>query len=128
MISKRAETLFRETPPLVEAHFKCAANPYNPVSNPEGYINLGTAENFLIEDKLLEKIKTIPPVSGKNLHYDFPWGSIELRKSYAEFLNKFMNIKDVTEDKIAVASGASALIEILSYIIFNEGDRVLIIS
>ena len=52
MISKRAEILFKETPPLVEAHFKCAADPYHIETNRDGYINFGTAENFCLKKNL----------------------------------------------------------------------------
>ena len=128
MISKRAEILFKETPPLVEAHFKCAADPYHIETNRDGYINFGTAENFLLEEKLVEKISTIPNITGKTLHYDFPWGSEALRTSYASFAEKFLGIENINSDNIAVGCGLSAIIEILSFSVFDEGDKVLTIA
>jgi len=128
MISQRAQVLFQETPPLVTAHFKCAQDPYDKENNPKGYINFGTAENFLIEDKLISKINEVPSLSAKDLHYNYPCGSIELRKNYSEFLKKFLAIDKFDENHIAVGCGLSAILEILSFVIFNEGDEVLTVS
>lgn len=128
MISNRAEILFKETPPLVVAHFKCAEDPYHPDNNPNGYINFGTAENFLVEKELLDKIAETPALQAKHLHYTYPWGSPELRQSYTSFLKKFLNIQCIDAESVAVGCGLSSIIEILSYSIFNEGDKVLTIS
>lgn len=128
MISNRAQVLFKETPPLVEAHFKCAADPFHEKDNLNGYINFGTAENFLIEEILLEKINKAPKLKAKELHYNFPWGSLELRNSYTEFLKEFLKVDKFEADNVAVSCGLSSVIEILSYAIFNEGEKVLTIA
>ena len=120
MISNRAQILFQETPPLVTAHFKCAQDPYHPETNPQGYINFGTAENFLIEEVLLEKIAKAPPLQKSHLHYNYPWGSVELRKNYTQFLNKFLAIDKFDENDISVGCGLSAVIETLSYTLFDK--------
>lgn len=128
MISNRAQILFKETPPLVTAHFKCAQDPFHPESNIGGYINFGTAENFLIEDLLLDKIAQAPSLNKSDLHYNYPWGSIELRKNYTEFLSKFLAIDKFDENDVSVGCGLSAVIESLSYTLFDSGDKVMTIA
>lgn len=127
MISKRAEKLFTETPPLVDAHFVCAKNPFNAQTNPEGYVNLGTAENFLPEEALLKKLAQTPALTAKQLHYDISYGGQELRETYVNFLQKFLNIT-IPASQTAVTSGVSAAIELLANVMFDAGECILTLA
>lgn len=127
MISKRAEKLFTDTPPLVNAHFVCASDPFNAQTNPDGYVNLGTAENFLPEAALLEKLAQAPALTAKQLHYDVSFGGQALRENYSLFLKKFLNIS-VPAELTAVTSGVSAAIELLANVMFDAGDTVLTLA
>lgn len=126
MISKRAERLFGEDPPLVKAHFKCATDPFSE-DNLEGYINLGTAENHLMDAELKQKLDEIV-IKDNPFHYNYPQGSLELRNAYAKFSEYFLNIKNMKIDNICVSSGLSSVLEILSYVLCDEGDEVLCFS
>lgn len=127
MISKRARKLFTETPPLVNAHFVCAQNPFDAASNPSGYVNLGTAENFLPEAALLSKLADVPALSAKHLHYDISFGGQYLRENYSKFLQHFLNIS-IAPELTAVTSGVSAALELLAHVMFDAGDKIMTLA
>ena len=55
MISKRAEVL-SESPNFLYAGWqRCQMNGYDSERNPDGVINLGVAENKLMEDNIAER-------------------------------------------------------------------------
>lgn len=112
----------------MKAHFKCAEDPFCKIGNPNGYINLGTAENFLMDSEIKLKLKEVCENNSFKFHYDEPQGSLELRSSYVEFQKKFLNINIYTQKNIVFASGASAIIEMITNSICDEKDEVLILA
>lgn len=127
-VSKRSQIFLKETPPLVHAHFKCAEDPYHEENNPQGYINLGTAENFLNDSQVKEKFQELSSNADFNFHYDFPQGSQSLREAFKKFGEKFFSLEDLSLNNISIASGASAIIEILTHTLLDEGDEVLLMA
>lgn len=127
MISKRAQKLFTETPPLVDAHFRCAQDPFDAEANPNGFVNLGTAENFLPETQLLDKLAQAPALTAKQLHYDISFGSQALRETYTQFMQRFLNVS-MPPQLTAVTSGVSAAVELLAHVMFDAGDNILTLA
>jgi len=127
-LSQRSQSLVGDTPPLVLAHFKCASDPFNFQQNPEGYINLGTAENFLMEKEVSEKLQEIKNDFSFGFHYDYPQGAESLRKSFQNFAKRFLGIRQLPLTNIVFASGASAILEILSYVLCDPEDEILLMS
>jgi len=54
VFSKRAHIFFAEESPSMKAHSLCLAQPFSQL-NKNGYVNLGTAENHLMDDVLTSK-------------------------------------------------------------------------
>ena len=127
MTSARGKALLSTPPPLVVAHFACKKDPYDAQSNPGGYINLGTAENYLLWDVLEEKLRSFGGITAQATHYDFPGGSLALRTGLAEFLrDQFHARREITPDSIIVGAGTSTLLDMISFALCEEGEGILI--
>ena len=127
MISARARPLLADPPPLVEAHLRCAADPWDARHNPDGYLNFGTAENHRVEAEMLAAVRRLQADSLKagDLHYHDPAGSAELRGAFARFQTRFHGVPPMPASQVVVASGVSALLESLAYCLLDPGDAVL---
>lgn len=124
MLSQRAKHLIDQPQPLVEAHFTCQQDPYSQ-DNPKGYLGLGTAENGLLDDLMRSRLQHVSEVSASQLHYQPPFGSLPLRQAVSYFVANNFSL-DVSAEHIVVASGCSALLEMLAYALFDEQDQILI--
>ena len=128
MISNRASSLLNNNNPAAKAFNLCLADPFSTTKNPNGYLNLGIAENHLMEDESLQKIGNCSPLYPKLLHYNRPQGMPKLASSYAGFLNKFFKIENIKEDNIVMSTGLSAMLEMISYAHLNHEDEILSIA
>lgn len=124
-ISKRGVRLSEAPQPLVEAHFRCAANPWHETQNPDGYINLGTAENHLLFDLLEGRLNRGGFIEEHHTHYADLHGMEEFRETLAEFLRETTGV-EMQAEHIALGSGASAVLDMVMYAMCEPGDGVLI--
>src|SRR5438445_13752829 len=79
-VARRIERLVGETPPIAAAHFRAESRPYHPVDDPDGYLNLGTAENRLVWDLLAPLMTSARPVSAADTRYAPLHGTAALRE------------------------------------------------
>ncbi len=132
-LSTRGKSLVRDMPPLTFAHYNIADKLYDKDTNPEGYINMGTAETHLINNELIElldKIENRMELTPEHLHYDYFYGSVEFRTAIANYWQKliFKNKTDrkITKDNVSIGSGCSLALEMLATMLGNEGDVALV--
>ena len=125
MISRRAKQWGKHEAYLVAAHIACAKDPFDPDSNPNGYINFGTAENLLLFDNIKPLLSECSEIHEKDSHYNELYGGWFFRKAIAGFLSKRAG-RRLSPSNIAVASGASAILEMLSFTLSDSGDGILI--
>lgn len=125
MISERGRRLSRHDPFLVKAHFRCADDPYEPETNPGGYVNLGTAENLIVFDLLEPLLTQAQEICEPDTHYNELHGAGFFREVIARFLSKRAG-RPLDPDNLAVASGASAVLENLAFVICDPGETILI--
>lgn len=125
ILSKRAKKLTEASQPLVKAHFLCADNPWEKVNNPDGYINLGTAENHLVYDLLEKPLHQAKNIREQHTHYDILYGSEEFRGALANYLSTLTE-SEVMANQIVVASGSSAILEMLVYALCDVDEGVII--
>lgn len=125
---------------LPEGIKRLLANMYDPVSNPDGIINAGIADNSLCRTELLEYFlaKDRLKLSPADLTYaDRFTTSTRLLKSLSKLFNERspdwpdkeespLPLKKVTPDQIAIASGATGILDELFWNICDEGDGVLL--
>jgi aspartate/methionine/tyrosine aminotransferase len=127
MISRRAEELGRHDPFLVKAHFACAAEPFDPAANPNGYVNFGTAENRILFDLVGPLLRESQEIAEADTHYNELHGAAFFRRAIVEFLGRRAS-RPLSPDNIAIASGATGILEILAFVLCDSGDAILIPS
>ncbi|TVQ15684.1 MAG: aminotransferase class I/II-fold pyridoxal phosphate-dependent enzyme [Balneolaceae bacterium] len=125
MLSNRGQKNLAGSNPLVAAHFNAEADPWHAQRNPEGYINMGTAENGLLYDLLKEKFNHTAPVSEKLTHYTDMRGDHNLRKAFAEFYSRGLNNR-IEPSQVVFSTGSSAILDQLAHLLFEPGDGILI--
>ena len=127
ILSKRGSKLVGEPQPLVQAHFKCAKDPYHPIDNPDGYINLGTAENHLMFDVLEPKLNQSPQLQEHHTHYDILYGTEPFRNALSSFLSRKLNAS-ISGESLAIASGSSAILDMLVNVLCDVGEGIILPS
>ena len=88
MISGRARRWAEHDPFLVKAHFACAKDPFDPDKNPGGYVNFGTAENYIVYDAIEPLLLEAQEIREKDTHYNELHGALFFREAIADFLSK----------------------------------------
>jgi 1-aminocyclopropane-1-carboxylate synthase len=108
--------------------FEVMADTYDAKTNPEGFINLGIAENTLMHPELLKYLRKNFRPSSNNLSYGCgPSGSVRLRKALANFFNKhFSPIRPVSPSHINASRGVTSSLERLAYELGDPGDKFLL--
>jgi aspartate/methionine/tyrosine aminotransferase len=125
MVSRTAAALAAATPAIAEAHFRAEAAPYDPVSRPDGYLNLGTAENRLLGDLLTELAAELPPFTERDTRYAPLHGTVLLRERIAELLGAAYRTP-VEPDHLVLVSGASAALDVIASVLCDPGDAIVL--
>lgn len=110
------------------------ANRYHISKNPDGIINLGTAENRLNNKELLEKLnhreeKDTEKLELKEEHllYGSYHGSDRLRNEIGLLLNRYFNPKiPFSKNNFVVGNGCGSLLNLFGHILFDPGDAALV--
>ncbi|KGO59252.1 Pyridoxal phosphate-dependent transferase, major region, subdomain 2 [Penicillium expansum] len=108
---------------------KLLAVPYDKIDNPNGIINLGLAENYLMHTEISDRLKTgfNVDLSAHLTYGQGPVGSPRLLKALANFFNtNFDPIRPVSQNEILVTSGVAALIDTLTWCICDDNEGILI--
>jgi len=98
----------------------------DPVTNPDGYIPLCTAENKLVADLLLAKLAQVRNVPASALGYTDMLGSPAFRSRLASFLERHVVRRSIDPENVAVLAGAGTVLEQLFHVIADVGDAVLV--
>lgn len=135
LLSERGRKWVRTVPPLVKAHFDNFYNMYDKNTNPNGLINMGTAESHLVNREVCDLLETVSnrmKLTGYNLHYNKFEGSLEFRTAIAKYWEKVIFGKEtegkLTSDNVAVCAGCTVALETLATLLADEGDVFLIPS
>ncbi|EFJ31841.1 1-aminocyclopropane-1-carboxylate synthase [Selaginella moellendorffii] len=107
-------------------------NPYDPVFNPGGCIQLGLAESKLSLDLLEQWLDSHPeatrfPVDEIAVYPDYA-GLASFRKVFASFMEEVLGGGQVAfdPDNIVMTAGATAAIDVLSFCLAQAGDVFLV--
>ncbi|PYI01150.1 PLP-dependent transferase [Aspergillus sclerotiicarbonarius CBS 121057] len=103
-------------------------NPWCPTTKPDGYVNVGVAENALMHDYLLDYINTTLTLPAKYLTYnDGAIGAERLRHAMAAFLNTHLQpIQPLTSNHLLVTNGVSSAVEHISWAFTDPGEGILL--
>jgi len=112
-----------------ELFAEASQNLYCPTTNPEGTFPLNIAENSIstsiIKDKLtaITQQNTMPDWVMK---YTDLKGNPSVREDVAKFMDRHLCKCPIDPDSIAFSAGASAIIEVSSFVLANPGDVAVI--
>ncbi|KAJ9630912.1 hypothetical protein H2203_001440 [Taxawa tesnikishii (nom. ined.)] len=100
---------------------------YDAGTNPNGFVNLGVSENYIMTEEVAEFATRKHEAAAKTFTYgEGPWGSERLRKAMANHMNKhFKPFEPVDANDIIFANGVTALCEMLGFSIAEPGDGIL---
>jgi aspartate/methionine/tyrosine aminotransferase len=125
LISERGKKLFEKPSAIFEFHKKCLLNAYHPVNNPDGIINLGTAENRLVWDLLEPKLNEMNRSHEGDCHYGPTYGHPVLHQALANFIDRSFGVK-LDPQGFVIGNGATAIIYMLGFTLCNEGDAFIV--
>ena len=105
----------------------CQADAFDRTDNPTGYINFGTAENYLLWDFLKPVLSAPRPIAPGDTHYGPMYGSDKFRGLLTQFLQRRTQ-RTLNPDALVVAGGAAAILDMLAWVLFSPGDGILLAS
>ncbi|MBW8799330.1 MAG: aminotransferase class I/II-fold pyridoxal phosphate-dependent enzyme [Streptomyces sp.] len=121
--SRQAARLVAGSPAIAQAHFRAEALPYHPRLRPDGWLNLGTAENRLVQDLHAET----PPrlLTARDTRYAPLYGTPELRAHIARHLADLGGGPVDPEDLVLVAGATSAL-DVAATALCDPGEAIVV--
>ncbi|WP_206619450.1 aminotransferase class I/II-fold pyridoxal phosphate-dependent enzyme [Streptomyces hoynatensis] len=125
MTSRQAERLLADTPAIADAHFRAEAEPYDPVSRPGGYLNLGTAENRLLWDLVGERLKGLGEFTEAAARYAPLHGTEVLRERIAALLSATFR-GPLAAGEVVVISGATGALDALATVLCDPGETIVV--
>ncbi|MDT3397228.1 aminotransferase class I/II-fold pyridoxal phosphate-dependent enzyme [Streptomyces sp. B1866] len=125
MVSRSAARLAAQAPAIAVAHFRAEEYPYHPRQRPDGYFNLGTAENRLVWDLLEPRLAGRPPLTAADTRYAPLHGTPALREAIAGFLSGVCR-RQVRADELVVVSGATGALDIAASALCDPGDAIVL--
>lgn len=117
---------------FVAAHFQCERNLFSE-ENPDGYVNFGSAQNFLHPDQVANLLaKSFYDVS--DAHYQSFSGTEDCRTAIASFLITLANNRTIQAEEtinvdpahIVVGNGIISVLEALAIALLDAGDHILV--
>ncbi|UJR21784.1 hypothetical protein I4U23_024859 [Adineta vaga] len=104
-------------------------NTYDDEFNVNGICNLGVAENYLCENELVSKLQSIQVWNTTHIYYPNSLGLLSFRQTLCKFFQNIFHLNyQLNPDRMLISSGLSGVMSLLSYIIGNRDDVLLIAS
>lgn len=108
---------------FVAAHFQCEENRFSS-ANPDGFVNLGSAQNALHADVLNKRLASCWH-HPEDTHYQAFHGTNDCREAIADYLQSQSGVP-VLPSSVVVGNGIISVLEALMVAVLNEGESVLI--
>jgi len=112
-----------------EIFMEAAQNLYCPEENPNGAFPLNIAENQLMTAEIREKLSAIikkNEIPEWTLKYTDLLGNADVRETVSKFMEHHLCKVPIAPETIGLSAGASAIIEVSSFVIANPSDVVVI--
>jgi aspartate/methionine/tyrosine aminotransferase len=126
MLSRRAQSLVAES--TFNEMWEIMKERWKKHDSPDGFVNLGVAENNLMRAELEEYLVAHVRMAGSNATYDDgPIGSIRLRAALAAFLSLHLKTaRPLEAGQIVVTNGVSSALEHVAWALADQGDVFLL--
>lgn len=108
---------------FVAAHFDCEQNRFSP-KNPDGFVNLGSAQNFLHADRLASRMRDITP-HHDDAHYQPFAGTQSCRTAIATHLGQIAHT-EIDSSDVIVGNGIISVLEALAVAMLDPHQSILI--
>ena len=112
-----------------DIYFQASQNLYDPIYNEEGVFTLNIAENVLSWPLLKTKIETISATESIPewvSSYTSCLGHPDFLRALADFMSANLTSCRLESTQLAVSAGATAVIEMTSWLLCDEGDVAVI--
>ncbi|XP_077994973.1 1-aminocyclopropane-1-carboxylate synthase-like protein 1 [Glandiceps talaboti] len=131
LLSQRGDNYLKTSVILEHGASAWQQNKYHKEKNPQGIINLGTAENIISHDLVAEKLSQLDNPfkvsSNELLRYQPYTGMPELKTSMTSFLNKHSNVyQPLDPANLVILNGCGPCIAALAQVLCNAKDAWLI--
>ncbi|XP_041472229.1 1-aminocyclopropane-1-carboxylate synthase-like protein 1 isoform X1 [Lytechinus variegatus] len=127
-LSKRSDCIQTFDDPVRAAYDVVAESFYHETKNQKGIVDLCMSQNTLISDLILEKLQQPELLKWEKtmLTYTERRGTKRLRVAIAKLLeDQTGSPQQIDPDKMCIMNGVTAVMNLLSYVLFEEGDTVL---
>jgi aspartate/methionine/tyrosine aminotransferase len=127
-LSLRARDLLAgpSIPEYLQRHSECLSEPFDPDTDPDGYIGLCEAENRLVADIVAERLDRVPTVPPTALFYDTMTGSQRFREQLGSFMSRSFLGRGFDPQQISVLAGAGSVLDFLFQALGDPGDGALV--
>jgi aspartate/methionine/tyrosine aminotransferase len=127
-LSHRAQRLLagQAVPEYLVRHSLGSKSPFNPRTNPDGYIGLCVAENKLVADRLADRLGEARKAPASVLGYDAMRGSLGFRERLGAFMGRTFLTRVFPPEQLSALAGAGSVLEILFHALGDPGDGVLV--
>lgn len=127
-LSKRGRNNRKEGRVDMELFFDAVQDLYEPVQNPGGKFVLNVAENIPMTSTIQEKVEDIisKGIPEWTFQYTSPQGHLAVREQVAAFMQKHFRSEMILPETIVLSAGAAASLEVLSFVVADDGDVVAI--
>ena len=122
-LSKRARDRLTGISLPADIHRAMAADPWS-ANNPDGYVNLGTAENRLLFDLLEPKLVGPRKVTAEDTQYQPLAGSDSFRGELAVYLSRQRGVP-VKADELVLLAGSTAALDAVAFAVCDPGDGIV---
>ena len=105
-----------------------AVERYCPDSCPHGALQLGVAENQMLEDLLVPALTEFSsqPFAADLIYYQPTQGRPSLRKAVAKYLERLLKVGTIDWEGVVVGAGCNAVLENLCMCLADPGEVVMI--
>jgi len=110
----------------IPTFIKFINNLYDPITNVNGDIPLVVAENTLVSDLVLAKIKSFNDYTPLVLNYTSTTGMPGAKQEIARFLGEKLFKCEIDPNNIVLSSGCCSLLHSLSQLLFDVKEAVLV--
>lgn len=124
-LSKRGEILANHSDFLGRCFMEYLADPYKADDNPSGIVCLGTADNILSDDLLLEKINRKENLWFEPwmLHYYSYHGVPSLLSAIAKFVQHFFKpLKPIKEENVLGFLGTCSIFDVVGHLVAEPNE------
>ncbi|CAF1142945.1 unnamed protein product [Adineta ricciae] len=128
-LSIRAQEIGGTLSQILNKFMLVQKNTYDHELNTNGICNLGVAENYLCENELISKLQSIQIWNTSHIYYPNSVGLLSFRQTLCQFFQNTFHLNyQLSPDRMLVSSGLSGIMSLISYVIGDKNDVLLIAS